>query len=225
MDTRALINKIVRIDGKLVGMYGEKKQTKFRDPTEELILTILSQNTNDINRDRAFDSLTSRFNSWKDISEARVSSVAGAIRVGGLADIKARRIKRILKKIGERSEDYSISFIKKMADNEAWEYLISFDGVGPKTASCVMMFSLGKNFMPVDTHVHRVSRRLGLIPGDMNAEKAHDWYREMKLPVSLYRLHLNMIQHGRTLCKSGKPKCEECGLRSQCDYFAEKRND
>jgi len=225
MDMRALKNKIVRIDSKLVEMYGNKKQTGFRDPTEELILTILSQNTNDLNRDRAFTSLTSRFNSWKDISEARVSSVASTIRVGGLANIKAGRIKKILKQIGEKSGDYSISFIKKMADNEAWDYLMSFDGVGPKTASCVMMFSLGKNFMPVDTHVHRVSKRLGIIPANMNAEKAHDWYREMNVPVSLYRLHLNLIQHGRTLCRPGKPKCPECGLRNQCRYFAEKKND
>jgi endonuclease-3 len=225
MDTRALTKKIVRVDAKLTRMYGEKKQSNFRDPTEELILTILSQNTNDLNRDRAFVSLTSRFGSWKDVSEARKSSVASAIKVGGLANTKAGRIRKILKQIGERSGDYSISFIKKMADNEAWDYLMSFDGVGPKTASCVMMFSLGKNFMPVDTHVHRVSKRLGLIPESMTAEKAHDWYREMNLPVSLYRLHLNLIQHGRTLCRAGKPKCEDCGLKSQCLYFDGKMND
>lgn len=225
MEMRALVRKIKLVDSKLTEMYGEKKQSKFSDPTEELIFTVLSQNTNDLNRDRAFDSLTSRFGSWREISAARTSSVASAIRVGGLANIKARRIKKILRQIGERSEDHSISFIKKMADNEAWEYLMSFDGVGPKTASCVMMFSLGRDFMPVDTHVHRVSRRLGIIPENMNAEKAHDRYREMNLPVSLYRLHLNMIQHGRTLCRPGKPKCAKCGLKNQCDYFAGKIND
>lgn len=206
-------------------MYGDKKQSRFSDPTEELILTILSQNTNDLNRDRAYSSLISRFGSWKEISGARASSIAAAIKVGGLANIKARRIKKILRQIGERSEDYSISFIKKMSDNDAWEYLMSFDGVGPKTASCVMMFSLGRNFMPVDTHVHRVSRRLGLIPENMNAEKAHEWYREMHSPVDPYRLHLNLIQHGRTLCRAGKPKCGECGLKDRCQYFAGKKND
>jgi len=225
METRALRRKLVLVDGRLKKMYGDKRQTKFSDPTEELILTILSQNTNDLNRDRAYASLISRFGSWREISGARITSIAGAIKVGGLANIKARRIKKILRQIGERSEDYSISFIKKMSDNEAWEYLMSFDGVGPKTASCVMMFSLGRNFMPVDTHVHRVSRRLGLIPENMNAEKAHDWYREMNPPVNPYRLHLNLIQHGRTLCRAGKPKCGECGLKDRCGYFAGKKND
>jgi endonuclease-3 len=223
MARRALKEKMMIIDNKMVKMYGEKKQLRFRDPTEVLILTILSQNTNDLNSDRAFASLTSGFSGWEEIASARSSSVASAIKVGGLAKIKAKRIKKILRQIGERSDDHSISFIKKMADNEAWEYLMSFEGVGPKTAACVMMFSLGRDFMPVDTHVHRVSKRLGLIPKAMNAEKAHDWYREMKPPVSMYQFHLNMIQHGRTLCRPAKPKCEECALKGQCLYFDENR--
>ena len=209
------------IDKKMAKMYGEKKQMRFPDPTEELILTILSQNTNDLNRDRAFASLNSEFSGWADIANARSSSIAGAIKVGGLANIKAKRIKRILIQIGERAEDYSISFIKKMADNEAWKYLMSFDGVGPKTASCVMMFSLGRDFMPVDTHVYRVSKRLGLFPANMTAEKAHDWYRKMKPPVDIYQFHLNLIQHGRTLCRPAKPKCSECGLIRHCVYHHE----
>jgi len=223
MKRRARTRKFAVIDRKLAKMYGEKKQIKFRDPTEELILTILSQNTNDLNRDRAYVSLTSRFSGWEDIANARSSSIASAIKVGGLANIKAKRIKKILRQIGEKSKDYSISFIKKMDDNAAWEYLMSFEGVGPKTAACVMMFSLGKNFMPVDTHVHRVSKRLGLIPEDMNAENAHDWYREMKPRVSMYRFHLNLIQHGRALCRPAKPGCAECGLKKQCVYFDENR--
>ncbi|UCC80132.1 MAG: endonuclease III [Candidatus Zixiibacteriota bacterium] len=225
MGRSTLLKKIVSIDKKLTEMYGEKKQFKFRDPTEELILTILSQNTNDVNRDRAFRSLKAEFPGWGAIAQARSASIAGAIKVGGLANIKSGRIKKILKQIGEKSEDYSISFIKKMTDNEAWEYLMSYEGVGPKTAACVMLFSLGRDFMPVDTHVHRVSKRLGLIPENMNAEKAHDWYREMKPPVSFYRFHLNLIEHGRNLCRPAKPKCPECGLKRQCVYFKRIGND
>lgn len=225
MEKSTLSKKIVRVDRKLAEEYGDKSQLKFRDPTEELILTILSQNTNDVNRDRAFSSLTAEFPDWAAVARARTTSIAGAIKVGGLANIKSRRIKKILKQIGERSKDYSISFIKKMTDNEAWEHLISYEGVGPKTAACVMLFSLGRDFMPVDTHVHRVSKRLGLIPENMNAEKAHDWYREMKPPVSFYRFHLNLIEHGRTLCRPAKPKCQECGLKRQCVYFTRTGND
>lgn len=219
MEKRALIKKIKAIDRELVKMHGEKVQTNFRDPTEELILTVLSQNTNDLNRDRAFESLKSKFSGWGEIASARSSSIGSAIRVGGLANIKAKRIKKILKQIGDRSEDYSISFISDMADNEAWNYLLSFDGVGPKTASCVMMFSLGKDFMPVDTHVHRVAGRLGIIPAGMSAEAAHDWFRDLNPPVSVYQLHLNLIRHGRTICRPARPKCSECGLRKYCDYF------
>ena len=223
MKRSALLKKTVIVDKKLTEMYGEKKQLEFRDPTEELILTILSQNTNDINRDRAFVSLTTRFSSWEGIADARSSSIAGAIKVGGLANIKSKRIKKILRQIGEKSKAYSISFIKKMSDNEAWEYLMSFEGVGPKTAACVMLFSLGRDFMPVDTHVHRVTKRLGLIPDNLNADKAHDWYWEMKPPVSFYRFHLNLIEHGRTLCRPAKPKCPECSLKRECLYFNENR--
>ncbi len=225
MERTAMLKKIVSVDKKLMEMYGEKRQLKFHDPTEELILTILSQNTNDVNRDRAFRSLKAEFPGWDAMAKARSASIAGAIKVGGLANIKSGRIKKILKQVGERSKDYSISFIKKMTDNDAWEHLLSYEGVGPKTAACVMLFSLGRDFMPVDTHVHRVSKRLGLIPENMNAEKAHDWYREMKPPVSFYSFHLNLIEHGRTLCRPAKPKCQECGLKRQCVYFKRIGND
>ena len=220
-----LNRKIKRIDAVLQKIYGDKVQSNFRDPTEELILTVLSQNTNDINRDRAFNSLTSRFGNWEKVATARSSEIARAISVGGLANIKSKRIKKILNQIGKKSKDYKLSFLSKMSDIEAWEYLRSFEGVGPKTASCVMIFSLGRDFMPVDTHVHRVSIRLGLIPYNMSAEDAHDWYRDLEPPVNLYRLHLNLIEHGRTLCRPTNPKCGACGLKRQCLYFREKRDD
>ena len=204
-------------------MYGSKKQKSFMEPTDELILTVLSQNTNDINRDRAYRSLREKYPTWKEVGLARASSIERAIKVGGLANIKSKRIKKILKQIGEKSDDYSISFIKKMSDEKAWDYLMSFDGVGPKTASCVMMFSLGKNTMPVDTHVHRISGRLGIIPNGSNAETAHSWYKEMNFPVNVYQFHLNMIQHGRSLCKAAKPKCADCQLQTNCVFYKENK--
>ncbi len=223
MDRRALTRKVLIVDKILAEMYGEKKQERFMEPTDELILTVLSQNTNDINRDRAFTALREKFPTWQDAAGASTTSIASAIKIGGLANIKSKRIKKILKQIGEKSDDYTISFIKKMPDEKAWEYLVAFDGVGPKTASCVMMFSLGKDTMPVDTHVHRLSKRLGLIANSVNADQAHDWYREMSFPVSAYQFHLNLIQHGRTLCRAKSPQCFECRLKKQCSYYNENK--
>jgi endonuclease-3 len=200
-------------------MYGAKRQARLRDPTEELILTILSQNTNDTNRDRAFRSLRKRLPSWNDVMGASPSTIARTIKAGGLANIKSKRIVKILRQISEKSPDFSLSFLKGMSDQDARDYLMEFEGVGPKTASCVLMFSLGRKAMPVDTHVHRVSSRLGLLPDGCTAEEAHDWYGELDLPVDIHQLHLNMIQHGRTICRPQKPKCKECPLKRQCLYF------
>jgi endonuclease-3 len=210
------------VDRILEANYGEKKQTEFLNPTEELILTVLSQNTNDKNRDRAYRSLRRKFPRWGDIASARPSAVAEAIRPGGLANIKSARIIRILKQINSRSSGYSLAFLKRMADREVWEYLMGFEGVGPKTASCVMMFSLGRRTMPVDTHVHRVGRRLGLIPDGYSAEKAHEWFMDLNLPVDVYQLHMNMIAHGRTLCRPRNPVCQECPLTRQCLYYRDR---
>jgi endonuclease III len=207
------------IDRILAKTYGAKMQHIHTDPTSELILTILSQNTNDINRDRAYDSLKSRFPNWSDIASARTSQIAKAIEVGGLSATKSKRIKKILSQIAERSPDYTLSFLEAMNDQQVWEYLISFNGVGPKTAACVLLFSLGRNTMPVDTHVLRVGTRLDLIPGNYNAEKAHRWFRDLNLPLNMYQLHLNLIAHGRALCRPRNPKCIECPLTRHCLYY------
>ncbi len=219
MKESSIVKKAKRIDEILADTYGAKKQAKFRNPTEELILTVLSQNTNDTNRDRAFASLKKKYPGWRDVAGARPAGIARAIKAGGLANVKSKRIIKILKQIGEKSADYSLWFLKKMSDQDAWDYLMEFEGVGPKTASCVMLFSLGRKAMPVDTHVHRVSARLGLIPDGCTAEGAHDWYEELALPVGIYQFHINMVQHGRTTCRPQKPKCEKCPLRRHCIYF------
>ncbi len=219
MKKSSIVCRAKRIDRILADTYGAKKQANLRDPTEELILTVLSQNTNDTNRDRAFNSLKDRFPDWSDVAGANPSAIARTIKAGGLANIKSKRIVKILRQIGEKSPDFSLSFLKGMSDQDGWDYLMEFEGVGPKTASCVLMFSFGRKTMPVDTHVHRVSARLGLIPDGYMAEDAHDWYRELALPLDIYQLHLNMIQHGRTICRPQKPKCEKCPLKRQCLYF------
>ena len=206
------------VDKILADTYGEKKQTRKTDPTSELILTILSQNTNDINRDRAFKTLKERFPTWADIASAKVTDIAKAIHGGGLSGIKSKRIKKILSQIKEWSSDYKLLFLKKMSDKEVFDYLMSFTGVGPKTASCVLLFSLGRQAMPVDTHVYRVGQRLGFIPPNLNAEKAHQWFLELKLPIDMYQFHLNLIQHGRTLCRPSNPKCDVCPIKRYCLY-------
>jgi endonuclease-3 len=219
MTRSAIKKKAVLIDRVLVDDYGLKKQTRRTDPTAELILTVLSQNTNDINRDRAFQSLKARFPSWRDVAFARKAAVAASIRVGGLANIKSRRIIRMLQQIASRSSDYSLSFLNEMSDKEALDFLLDLDGVGPKTAACVLLFSLGRKAMPVDTHVHRVGIRLGLIPGGLSAEDAHQWFMDLDLQVDVHQLHLNMIQHGRMLCRPRNPKCGICPLKKLCLYY------
>lgn len=216
---KTLQKKSTRIDRKLAGLYGEKTQTVKSEPTAELILTVLSQNTNDINRDRAYHSLRQQFPKWDDIANAKAGAVAKAIKVGGLAEIKSKRIIKILTQIKSRSNDYSLSFLNRLSDKEIWEYLIAFDGVGPKTASCVLLFALGRKAMPVDTHVHRVGQRLGLIPDTFSAEKAHPWFLELELPVDMYQFHLNLIQHGRVICRPRTPKCDSCPLTRLCLYY------
>jgi endonuclease-3 len=214
-----LIRKAEIIDRILAKTYGIKIQSRHTDPTSELILTVLSQNTNDINRDRAYEILRSRFSTWADVASAKPSQIARAIEIGGLSDIKSKRIKKILIQIGDRSPDYSLSFLEKMGSPEIWDYLISFAGVGPKTAACVLLFSLGRRTMPVDTHVHRVGQRLGLIPEGYSAEKAHHWFIDLDLPLNIYQLHLNLIAHGRALCRPRNPKCPDCPLRRHCLYY------
>ncbi len=213
------IRRALAIDRILAKAYGAKIQHRHADPTTELILTVLSQNTNDTNRDRAFNGLRSKFPTWGDIAGARPARIAKAIEIGGLSRIKSGRIKRILARIRDISADYSLTFLESMSDREVWDYLISFVGVGPKTVACVLLFSLGRNIMPVDTHVHRVGQRLALIPPKYNAEKSHLMFLELDLPLNLYQLHLNLIQHGRTLCRPRNPGCRECPLKKYCEYY------
>ena len=159
-----------------------------------------------------------RFPSWEAVRDAPVEAIAEAIKVGGLANVKAPRIKRILDDLSPKN-GLNLDFLAEMDPQEAKAWLRAIDGVGPKTAACVLMFSLGKPVLPVDTHVYRVSRRLGLIPAEASVEAAHDILEVMLPPEAVYHFHVHMVKHGRLACKAQRPCAPECVLREECDYF------
>lgn len=196
--------------------YGTPKRLDSRPPIDELISTILSQSTTDSNTDRAFASLTSRFDSWDEVADAPTECVVDAIRVGGLANQKAPRIQSVLRSIRETRPDYDLSFLATIDPDEAAEWLTRFPGVGPKTAACVLLFSLKQPVMPVDTHVHRVSLRLGLVPEGTNAERAQKLLEAIIKPDDRYNAHLLFILHGRVTCIARRPRCEVCVLADIC---------
>lgn len=185
---------------------------------DEIIATVLSQHTSDVNSERAFARLVQRFPSWERVLGAPPEDVADAIRCGGLADQKARRIQRILSAIEEREGRIDLSGLHDLGDTEAEAYLRSLPGVGPKTAACVLVFSMGRAAFPVDTHVYRVAARLGWIPAGTSADAAYQLLAPRVPPDIRYDLHLALITHGRRVCKAQRPRCEACILRSLCGY-------
>jgi len=215
-DLKTKVRKITLI---LEKQYGVPRREYSGDPLDILIETILSQNTNDQNRDRAYRRLKSRFPRWEDALKGNTRSIVSAIRPGGLAEQKARRIHEILRWIKERQGTLSLFFLKKMDDEEIKKMIGALKGVGPKTVHCLLLFGLGREAFPVDTHVLRVGKRLGIIPNRMDAEEAHDWmapHVPMKKSLSL---HLNLIRHGREFCKARNPQCRTCFLNTECLYF------
>ena len=215
-----LIKKVVRIDEILTQDYGLKSVSNGKDPLTELVFTVLSQNTNDLNRDRAFEAMRQMFPTWEDVVNTTPVKLASAIKVGGLAKIKAARILKMLKYVNKTYNKLNLDFLKEWSVNRGRDFLLNIDGVGPTTAACVLVFSLGRDVMPVDTHVRRVSSRLGILPLKISDSAAHDYFLEFKNQVSLYQLHLNLIRHGRRICRARKPLCKECSLRRSCAYYS-----
>jgi endonuclease-3 len=209
----------------LLEAYGEPRWRNPRPPLDELISTILSQNTNDANRDRAFKRLRQRFPTWEQVRDAPAQEVIEAIRPAGLANQKGPRIQEALLKISEERGALSLDFLANLPLKEARAWLTSIKGVGPKTAAIVLLFSLGRPAFAVDTHVHRVSRRLGLFGERVNAEKAHELLEALIPTDWYYALHLNMVRHGRQVCHARKPDCQACVLRDLCDYYSRKPVD
>lgn len=196
--------------------YGPLEPPRRTDPLDELILTVQSQHTSDLNAERAFAALRGAFRTWDDVVRAKPEHVADVIRSGGLANTKAVRIQQILREIREREGRYDLSFLSRRSDDEVREYLMSLPGVGPKTAAVVMSFSLGRATIAVDTHVHRVSGRLGLIPPKTSADKAHRLLEDLVPPELRTSMHVGLIRLGREICKAGRPRCEECPLVDLC---------
>jgi endonuclease III len=196
--------------------YGELVPPRRTDPLEELILTVLSQHTSDVNAERAFEALRAAFPSWEDVVRAPTRAVADAIRSGGLADTKAPRIQAILREVEERRGAFDLLYLAELSDEEARAELVSLPGVGPKTAAVVLSFALGRDAMPVDTHVHRVTRRLGLIPPKASAEKADRALHELIPEGMRTELHVALIRLGREICKAPTPRCRICPLKDIC---------
>ncbi len=196
--------------------YGKLEWYPDGKPLAGLVRTILSQNTSDTNSGRAFDMLMSTFGSWEVIASAPVQEIAHAIKVGGLSRIKAVRIKQIFNVIEKEHGCISLDFLSSLNASEAKDYLMRLPGVGEKTASCVLLFSLGKPCLPVDTHVFRVAKRLGLIDARVSINEAHRLLQQQVSPLKVYQFHILMIEHGRKVCHARNPQCDSCILRNDC---------
>jgi len=215
-----LEHKALEIHRRLLEEYGEPQWRPGRDPVASLVSTIISQNTNDNNRDVAYERLRERFPTWEQVRDAPLGEVIEAIRPAGLAPTKGPRIQEALRAITRARGEITLDFLADLPMDEARAWLTRLNGVGPKTAAIVLLFALGMPAFPVDTHVHRVTRRLGLIGAKVSREEAHSLLEKMMPPHTFYAFHLNLITHGRRVCQARKPKCEVCVLRDLCDYYA-----
>lgn len=202
----------------LEATYGLPDPHGLDDPLDELILTILSQSTTNVNSGRAFASLKQRFPAWESARRARPASIARAIESGGLANVKSITIKNILNEVKRRRGALDLRFLRDASLAEARDFLVSLKGVGPKTAACVLLFSCDQAIFPMDTHIFRVTRRLGLVPERASDEQAHQLMDALVPTGKHYSLHVNLIRHGRALCRPQNPKCERCPLIDHCEF-------
>ncbi len=215
--------KALEVHRLLVESYGEQLNRPRLKPIAELVCTILSQNTNDANRDVAFDRLRERFPGWEEVRDAPVEEIEAVIRPAGLGRQKAPAIKRALQRITEERGEISLEFLEEMPLEDARRWLTQLKGVGPKTAAIVLLFAFDRPAFPVDTHVHRISKRLGLIGPKVSREKAHVLLEEIVPPDLYYTLHLNLLAHGRQICLARNPRCAQCTLARLCDYYQSHR--
>ncbi len=196
--------------------FGPIEWQRRLDGTSELIWTILSQHTSDLNAGRAFQSLVARYPAWQAVVDASTAELADTIRHGGLAQQKTPRIQQVLRTIHEKTGDYAIEFLREMPMAEAKAWLQALPGVGPKTAGVVLSFAIGMPAMAVDTHIHRVARRLGLIGPKVTADEAHDLLERSIAPERVWSFHVYLITHGRQVCKAQRPLCHQCVLAERC---------
>ncbi len=215
--------KLARVYELLVDAYGVPPWEPDGDALGGLIATVLSQHTSDVNSGRAYARLIETYPTWEAVRDAPEEAVAEAIRQGGLARIKAERIQHILRELTRQLDGAPLSLdaVGRMPLEDALTYLQTLPGVGPKTAACVLLFSLGQPAFPVDTHVWRVTRRLGLIDAKTQADAAHGELLHLIPPEWRHTLHVNLIRHGRTICLAQRPRCSRCPLRAECRYYWE----
>jgi endonuclease-3 len=212
-------DQLARAAGLLDDFYGRPVLSPRYPPVDELVFTVLSQNTADVNTERSFAALKARFPVWSAARDAEADEIEAAIALGGLAHTKAPRLKKILEALSAHTAEPDLGVLDGMSDADAQAYLTGLPGVGPKTAACVLLFSLGRPLMPVDTHVHRVARRLGIIDARVTAEQAHPLLTEMAGPddaAQIYAVHVDFVRHGRRICHARRPACGECPLAGMC---------
>lgn len=220
----SLAERAIRIHERLLAFYGEPIWRNPLPAVDELVSTILSQNTNDINRDRGFNALRTKFPTWEEVRDAHPQDVIDAIRSAGLANQKGPRIQQVLRSITEERGSLDLSFLGDLSVDEARAWLTRFHGVGPKTAAIVLCFALGKPAFPVDTHIYRVTGRIGLRPERMTVEQAHPHLESLFPPETYYPAHLNIIRLGREICTARRPYCERCPIVDLCDYGSARMN-
>lgn len=199
--------------------YGYPTWRQHLAPVDELVSTILSQSTTDSNRDMAFYALKDRYPSWEAVRDAPADEVIETIRSAGLANQKGPRIQAALEFVTEECGAITLDFLAEMDVQAAKTWLTQIEGIGPKTAAIILLFAFNKPAFPVDTHVHRVTQRLGLIGPKTSAERAHAELESIVPPEDYYAAHLNIIRHGREVCQARRPRCEVCPLTAYCDYF------
>ncbi|NPV77865.1 MAG: endonuclease III [Anaerolineae bacterium] len=214
----AQLQRAAEVHRRLLAFYGRPEWRYPLQALDELVSTILSQNTNDRNRDAAFQSLRAHFSTWEAVRDARPEEVITAIRTAGLANQKGPRIQAVLREITAERGSLDLNFLAEMEASEARAWLMRFNGVGPKTAAIVLLFSLGKAAFPVDTHIYRVTGRIGLRPLTMTVEQAHDHLAALFPAEDYGPAHLNIIRLGREICQARKPNCAGCPLNDLCDY-------
>ncbi len=215
---QALQKRAVKIHQTLLNAFGQPVWRTPLPAIDELVSTILSQNTNDINRDKAFDALKAKYPTWEAVRDASAEEVINSIRLAGLANQKGPRIQQVLRDITAERGSLDLSFLAGMPVEEARNWLIKFKGVGPKTAAIVLCFSLNIPAFPVDTHVYRVTGRLGLRPEKINVEAAHPFLEQVFPPETYYAAHLNIIRLGREVCHARKPNCSACPINHLCEF-------
>ncbi len=210
--------RALKIHNTLLQAFGEPIWRNPLPAIDELVSTILSQNTNDVNRDRGFIALRAKLPTWESVRDADAEDVIAAIRPAGLANQKGPRIQQVLRAITEERGSLDLNFLAGLPVEEARAWLTKFNGVGPKTAAIVLCFSLNMPAFPVDTHIYRVSGRTGLRPEKMTVEQAHPHLESVFPPETYYAAHLNLIRLGREICGARKPNCPKCPIKKLCDF-------